>query len=180
MASWIYSEVYPQFWPYSNVLPIPRFPDLGFKMLGFTEITDNWEAIPGDSNRAITDCRLGNSTGKPCCTQKFHPSVINNRSSMLVGLEQWLANYGQPLTVKSGYRSPYVQSQIKPEFPQDRHIHGDAVDVASSSTTWPTIRAAAWSAQACVEPFRIQKNYGHVHGQWNKPCPRPDWAQGGQ
>jgi uncharacterized protein YjdB len=109
------------------------------------------------------------------------------KSSMLDGLERWFHNYGQPLTlfaVTSGYRSPYVQYQIgqsqKSPHPKDEHIHGDAVDVASSSTTWPIIRMAAWSAQACVEPFRVQKNYGHVHGQWKKPCPQPDWAQGAQ
>ena len=78
------------------------------------------------------------------------------------------------------YRCPKVQHIISPLYPRDRHIHGDAADVASTATTWSALRTAAWGAQACVEPIRIQKSYTHVHGQWKKPCPAPDWAGGTQ
>jgi hypothetical protein len=98
------------------------------------------------------------------------------QSALRVGLEEWRSQYGQPLKITSGYRSPRVQNSINPAAPRDRHIHGDAADVASSTTTWRSLRAAAWSAQACVEPYRIQRNYNHVHSQWKKPCPLPDWA----
>ena len=108
-----------------------------------------------------------------------YPDWAIFRSSMLVGLEQWFHNYGQPVTlfvVKSGYRSPYAQNQINSSAPQDRHIHGDAVDVASSANTWAALKAAAKATGACVEPIRLQNNsYNHVHAQWHLPCPKSDW-----
>ena len=102
------------------------------------------------------------------------------KSSMLTGLEQILANYGQTITVKSGYRSPLVQHAISPQYPHDRHIHGDAVDIRTGNdfNTWKTLHdiARRLYSNACIEPH--DSTYSHFHVDWRpwSQC-APAWRQ---
>jgi len=105
-----------------------------------------------------------------------YPDWAILQPKMLAGLELWRGFSGGPLKIKSGYRTPYVQHLLSPQYPNDEHIRGDAVDVASNADTYTALRAAAWAAQACVEPLFKQKDGDHhVHGQWKKPCPNAFW-----
>jgi hypothetical protein len=93
------------------------------------------------------------------------------KSRMLGGLEDWRADYGQPLTINSGYRSPHVQNMINASAPRDRHIHGDAADVnAGTQAVWNALHDSALSAGGCVEPVSLS-GIGHLHADWRQD----DW-----
>jgi hypothetical protein len=95
------------------------------------------------------------------------------RAVLLSGLENTRANYGgQAITINSAYRSPLVQNAVSPLFPHDRHIHGDAADMATSSSQmiWNSLHNAAITAGACVEP-EAQSTVNHVHADWRSGCP---------
>jgi hypothetical protein len=99
-------------------------------------------------------------------------------TAMLNGLENTLTNYNnQSIAIGSGYRSPKVQNIINPRAPRDRHIHGDAADLATgnSQTTWNDLHSAAHNASACIEPQKLS-TVNHVHADWRQkdgtPCPQ--------
>lgn len=101
---------------------------------------------------------------------------------MVKGLPQIQNNYNPntPVNVTSGYRSPKVQ--YKHSHPHDRHIHGDAVDLASTQATYVKLRTAALQAssqQTCVEDFATAQidcqkavpqcnPFNHVHVDWRR------------
>ncbi|MGC1106864.1 MAG: D-Ala-D-Ala carboxypeptidase family metallohydrolase, partial [Candidatus Acidiferrales bacterium] len=95
------------------------------------------------------------------------------QTSLLNGIESLLGNYGNPITITSGYRTPLVQNKHFPGHRQDRHIHGDAVDLnAGNATVWQALHDAAKTAKACVEPWQLQQKYNpnhpydHTHADW--------------
>jgi hypothetical protein len=94
------------------------------------------------------------------------------RSVLLSGLENTRANYGNAITINSAYRSPLVQHAVSPQYPHDRHIHGDAADMATGSaqTVWNALHSSAIAAGACVEP-ETQSTVNHVHADWRGACP---------
>jgi len=92
---------------------------------------------------------------------------------LLTGLEDTRSDNGnQQLTIASGYRSPSVEHIKSPKYPKDRHVHGDAADIASNQATWQPLHDAGKQAKACVEPIAEQikedpqNPYGHVHVDW--------------
>jgi hypothetical protein len=100
-----------------------------------------------------------------------HPLWAILASSMLNGIQNIQSTYGQ-ITITSGYRSPLVQHAVSPKYPHDRHIHGDAVDMATGSAqiVWNTLHSSALAAGACVEP-EAQSTVNHVHADWRGACP---------
>ena len=99
-----------------------------------------------------------------------HPDFGLFMQSLLSGLESMRANYNnQPLTINSGYRSPYVQNIVNPGVLNDSHIYGLAADISTgrSEPVWNNMRVAAKSAGACVEPWQEQDDlYHHIHVEW--------------
>jgi hypothetical protein len=114
-----------------------------------------------------------------------HPNWAILRASMVNGLGSIQNNYSKTANIQidSGYRSPKVQS--KNGHPHDRHIHGDAVDIAAGTQgTYRSLRAAALQAsskQTCVEDLQTAINdckkrgnqsllcpYNHVHADWRR------------
>jgi len=85
------------------------------------------------------------------------------------------------LILNSGYRSPFVQYSAFHAHPQDRHLHGDAADIATGGDQdiWDALHDAAKSAGACVEPYQEQQDGNHhvhvdwrtVDNTWQGPCP---------
>ena len=108
-----------------------------------------------------------------------YPDWAILKASMLTGLENILTNYGKPITVKSAYRSPYVQHTIdaanikagkyKKPSPQSRHLHGDAVDIRTSFNlaTWQTLHdiARTLAPKVCIEPYQ-KSTLDHIHIDW--------------
>ena len=117
-----------------------------------------------------------------------HPSWAILRNSMVNGSLNVQTTYGQQMKINSAYRSPKVQS--KHGHPHDRHIHGDAVDIATTQLTYQSMRNAALQAssqQTCVEDFATAaadcKNqspacnpYNHVHVDWRRVASPPPTA----
>jgi hypothetical protein len=93
------------------------------------------------------------------------------RSSMTTGIDHVHGNYRGRLRVNSGYRNPRHNASVTGSAKRDsRHMHGDAVDLQSTETTFDQIRDAGRDAGACVEPASIS-GYGHVHLDWRGKCP---------
>jgi hypothetical protein len=121
-----------------------------------------------------------------------HPDWAILLSSMLTGLQNINAAYGQLPNVTSAYRSPLVEhalsiEQQTPWHPRSRHIHGDAVDVsAGTKNIWDTLHdiGKSTTVHACVEPWQAQAKrdnagnitnnpYNHVHFDWRPGrCPQ--------
>jgi hypothetical protein len=99
-----------------------------------------------------------------------YPGYAILRSYFLSGVESTVSHYGSAPGMNSGYRSPLINHNIDPNAPGSRHIHGDAADLASSSSTWTSLHNAAKLASACVEP-ESQSGAGHVHADWRGSCP---------
>jgi hypothetical protein len=105
--------------------------------------------------------------------------------SMLTGIQSLIDAYHSSPAVTSAYRSPLVNVSVSPDFPHDRHVHGDAVDLDSANdpAVWNALKAAALKANgACVEPLTVLKKYSkypyaHVHADWRSQCPNKDWRQ---
>ena len=81
------------------------------------------------------------------------------------------------MTITSGYRNPGWQAVVTApkSYPNDRHTHGDAVDIATSGPTqWTAMSAAAQygipGGTPCIEPVAISGT-GHVHVDWREVCP---------
>jgi hypothetical protein len=105
-------------------------------------------------------------------------------SSLLNGLEGILASYG-PITVTSGYRSPYVQHVIdaaniaagksKKSSPQSQHLFGDAADLrATSLQTWQALHNITryLYPNSCIEPYNQAIDHFHVDWRpWYKCAP---------
>jgi hypothetical protein len=117
-----------------------------------------------------------------------HPDWALAPQYFLTGLANLQTSWRKNLTISSAYRSPKVQHQYG--SPHDRHIHGDAVDVATiMDSNFKPLRAAALAAgQTCVEPLANQQQYcqqhpnptcdpfAHVHVDWRRvarPAPPP-------
>jgi hypothetical protein len=103
-----------------------------------------------------------------------YPGSAILRSYFLTGVESTVTNYGSAPTMNSGYRSPAVNYAIETSLgithhPHERHLHGDAADLASNSSTWTSLHNAAKSAGACVEPSSF--TVLHVHEDWRGACP---------
>lgn len=67
------------------------------------------------------------------------------------GLDDWLANYGTPRTITSGYRTPAHNSSVPGAVSNSRHLFGDAVDfqnVTRSETELNKVNKAAKLAGA--------------------------------
>jgi hypothetical protein len=97
-----------------------------------------------------------------------YPNWAILKPRLLSGLEDWRADYGQPLTINSGYRSPLVQNIINSSAPKDRHIHGDAADVqAGTDAVWSDLHDSALAVGGCVEPKSLS-GVGHVHTDWRQ------------
>ncbi len=100
-----------------------------------------------------------------------YPNWAILKARLLSGLEDWRADYGQPLTINSGYRSPLVQNIINSSAPRDRHIHGDAADAqAGTDPVWNDLHDSALAVGGCVEPKNLS-GIGHVHTDWRQD----DW-----
>jgi uncharacterized protein YcbK (DUF882 family) len=100
-----------------------------------------------------------------------YPTWAILKIRMLSGLEDWMTDYGLPLTINSGYRSPYVQNVINSSAPRDRHIHGGAADVnARTQAVWNALHDSALSAGGCVEPVSLS-GISHLHSDWRQD----DW-----
>jgi hypothetical protein len=115
-----------------------------------------------------------------------HPNWALAPHYFLTGLAnlQTLWGSAQPLGINSAYRSPKVQQRHG--SPHDRHIHGDAVDIASTSQNYNDLRATALDvSNSCVEPLQNQINYcqkhpsppcnpkAHVHVDWRRVATPP-------
>src|SRR5205814_825884 len=92
------------------------------------------------------------------------------RGSLSSGADCARSNYGGPLNINSAYRSPATNNAIDPSAPGSRHIHGDAVDLATDATTWDAVASAgagegAGCGSPCLEP-RADTFPGHVHFDW--------------
>jgi hypothetical protein len=113
-----------------------------------------------------------------------HPNWALIPGYFVAGLTNTQTNYGKKLAISSAYRSPLVQHVKSPHFPHDRHIHGDAADLATGNdpAVWNELKAAALKAGACVEPLYLLKKYSktpqdHVHGDWQPRCPNSAWRK---
>ena len=79
-----------------------------------------------------------------------------------------------------------MQSVVNPNNPNnatDPHVYGKAADIATgpngtngSFNDWTTMKVAAKSAGACVEPYQEQGVYlyHYIHVDWGRTCPAPD------
>jgi hypothetical protein len=74
--------------------------------------------------------------------------------------------------VNSAYRDPAKEYQVAASFggryaPGSRHLHGDAVDVATTHSTWTTHQTDGHQLGACVEPVSYQGgSYADAHLDW--------------
>jgi hypothetical protein len=93
---------------------------------------------------------------------------------LLAGLEVTrMAEGGSPITISRAYSTPAHNFEVSQgATPDSQHIYGDAADMATGGvqTTWDTLREAARSSLACVEPENISK-ISHVHADWRGWCP---------
>lgn len=76
-------------------------------------------------------------------------------------------------TVNSAYRNPSKEWQVSISVnggkyhPGSRHQYGDALDVATTSATWPTYQTYGHQLGACVEPTAVQGgSTAHAHLDW--------------
>lgn len=113
------------------------------------------------------------------------------RSYFLTDMDH-LYNLAGSFTINSAYRNPYKEYTIDTTppanhyYPGSRHQYGDAVDIATNSTTWYTFHADGLTLGACVEPQTFQHSFGHAHLDWRTQatvgptvgtsCPS-DWAK---
>jgi hypothetical protein len=74
--------------------------------------------------------------------------------------------------VNSAYRDPSKEYAVAiaaggTYVPGSRHQYGDAVDVATTSSTWQTYQTDGHQLGACVEPPSVQGGlYAHAHLDW--------------
>ncbi len=89
----------------------------------------------------------------------------------------------QDMIVNSGYRTPIKQLQESPQYPNGRHMYGDAADIKVKDfngdlivdeNDWIFLRNAAKAKNACVEPVSVSGTYSYVHMDWRGECPQ-DW-----
>ncbi len=88
--------------------------------------------------------------------------------ALFSGLDSTRLNYGNPLALTSGYRSPY-HNFTEGGAPGSRHMFNDAADIAVSGGSleiWRQVCQAALAAGASVEP-RALSSTNHVHAQWH-------------
>jgi hypothetical protein len=78
-----------------------------------------------------------------------------------------------PFTINSAYRNPATEFAVVTALPGgvyragSRHQYGDAIDLATTSTTWATFQQIGHQYKACVEPLVAQKgSTGHSHLDW--------------
>lgn len=91
------------------------------------------------------------------------------RNHLFTGMDATRTNYGEALTVTSGYRSPSHNASIPGASSSSRHMFGDAADVDNPRDdleTWLQICQAGRSANGVVEPRSISGTR-HVHIQWH-------------
>ena len=99
------------------------------------------------------------------------------RDTLATGADGTRTSYGSALITTGGYRCPDKQNDINASAVQgSRHHHGDAMDWSSSDNDgiWATIKAAAKTNGACVEPL-TQSTNDHVHADWRPTCPNSQW-----
>jgi hypothetical protein len=120
-----------------------------------------------------------------------HPNWALLQSSMLNGIMMIELVNGGPIAITSAYRSPLVQNNLdqnniqagkqKVASPHSRHLHGDAVDIATyrNDTTWFSMKQLVRNniANVCIEPLRFSTN-NHLHVDWRpwSMCPEA-WQQ---
>jgi peptidase M15-like protein len=95
------------------------------------------------------------------------------RPSLLKGIEETRANFGESLTVNSGYRNPFHNDTLRSQgsWPDSPHVHGNAADFQSSEGSWEKLKTAGKQAGACTEPESMSGS-GHVHVDWRGgQCP---------
>lgn len=109
------------------------------------------------------------------------------RSYFLADLDQLYGLAGS-FTINSAYRNPDKEYTIDTQnggvyYRGSRHQYGDAVDIATTQSTWPNFHTWGKQLAACVEPHFFQGNYGHAHLDWRtqatvgphySQCP-PSW-----
>lgn len=93
------------------------------------------------------------------------------RSWMIPHLDQVHSTITQDsftFTINSAYRNPAKEYSINGgRYTGSRHIYGDAVDLATTSTNWATFQAIGHANQACVEPTSVQGgSTAHSHMDW--------------
>ncbi len=89
------------------------------------------------------------------------------RNALFTGLDATRTNYGQALTINSGYRSPSHNASIGGSA-TSRHMFGEAADVDNPNNdlaTWRQICHAGRGANGYIEPRSITGT-GYVHIQW--------------
>lgn len=75
-------------------------------------------------------------------------------------------------SINSAYRNPAKESSVSYSqggryHPGSRHQYGDAVDVATTASTWATFQTYGHQLGACVEPTAIQGgSFAHAHLDW--------------
>jgi hypothetical protein len=99
-----------------------------------------------------------------------YPTWAILSDSLFSGIEAIRTSSGQPLTINSGYRSPARNAATTGAATNSRHVHGDAADIATTSTSWDDLQHAGKTASACTEPKNLSYP-GHVHVDWRGPCP---------
>jgi hypothetical protein len=98
---------------------------------------------------------------------------------LLNGLETIQAAVRNALQINSAYRTPLVNHSRSPQYPKERHIHGDAVDIQTSKNMpWQTLHNLARRAypNACIEP---QGSTNHIHIDWRPvaSCTNSNWLK---
>lgn len=128
--------------------------------------------IPGCADFTNSSSSLFYSFGNFNISDASHyPGWAILRGYFQSNVDTTISQFGAPAHINSGYRSPQINYGIDPTARGSRHIHGDAVDWASTSTTWDNLAAAAKnSTAACIEP-RSATFPGHVHADWRGSCP---------
>ena len=93
------------------------------------------------------------------------------RTYFLSNLDQLLSK--SAFGINSAYRNPAKESSVSTSqgggryHPGSRHQYGDAVDIATNSTTWSTFQSYGHQFGACVEPIAVQGgSYAHAHLDW--------------
>ena len=81
---------------------------------------------------------------------------------MIYALEQIRAELGRPLSITSGFRSPFYNSQIVNAATHSRHMYGDAVDFKVAGVAKSKVRSLCKKYGANF----VQVYKTHIHCDW--------------